>query len=300
MNENPTFQNIDEAIQVVLKSVQSPNTKRAYSRALVDFRNWYTQQGQELSKALVQKYASELLNNGMDAANINQRLTAIRKLVEESADNGGIDPVIAAGILRVKGLKREGKRLGNWLTMQQAQELLDAPDTSTLKGKRDRALLAVLLGCGLRREEAAALTFEHIQQRDGRWVIVDLVGKRNKIRSIPMAAWTKAAIDRYSEAAGIKTGIIFRRIRRGDHLAGEKMTAQAIYYTVIEYARPLKYNLAPHDCRRTFAKLARAGGAPIEQIQYSLGHDSIRTTEIYLGVFQNLLDAPCDHLGIGV
>ena len=130
-------------------------------------------------------------------------------------------------------------------------------------------------------------------------MIVDLVGKRNKIRSIPMAAWTKAAIDRYSEAAGIKTGVIFRRIRRGDHLAGEKITAQAIYNQVIEYVKPLKYSLAPHDCRRTFAKLARAGGAPIEQIQYSLGHDSIRTTEIYLGVFQNLMDAPCDHLGIG-
>ena len=133
MNENPTFQNIDEAIQVVLKSVQSPNTQRAYSRALADFKNWYLGQEQELSKALVQKYAAELLDGGMDASNINQRLTAIRKLVEESADNGGIDLVIAAGILRVKGLKREGKRLGNWLTKQQAQELLDAPDTTSLK-----------------------------------------------------------------------------------------------------------------------------------------------------------------------
>ena len=66
-----------------------------------------------------------------------------------------------------------------------------APDISTLKGLRDRAILALLLGCDLRRAEAANLTFDHIQQRDGRWVLVDLLGERNKLRSVPMPAWTK-------------------------------------------------------------------------------------------------------------
>ena len=113
-----------------------------------------------------------------------------------------------------------------------------------------------------------------------------------------MASWTKEAIDLWSNAASIKTGNVFRRIRRGDHIAGDSITPQAIYYQVIKYAKPLQLNLAPHDCRRTFAKLAHKGGAPIEQIQYSLGHASIRTTEIYLGVCQNLLDAPADHLGL--
>ena len=65
------------------------------------------------------------------------------------------------------------------------------PDTSTLKGRRDRALLAVMVGCGLRREETAALTLEHIQQRDGRWVIVDLIGKGARVRSVPMPSWAK-------------------------------------------------------------------------------------------------------------
>jgi len=249
---------------------------------------------------MVQNYAAELREGGMDASNLNQRLTAIRRMVEEAADSGALNPILAAGIFRVKGVRREGKRLGNWLTKQQAQELLNSPDVSSLIGKRDRAILAVLLDCGLRREEAASLTFEHIQQREGRWVIVDLVGKRNSIRSVPMAAWCKLLIDRWSEAAGIKEGLIFRRIRRGNHLAGESMTPQAIYYVVLEYARPLKFKLAPHDCRRTFAKLAHRGGSPIEQISYSLGHASIRTTEIYIGIWQNLTDAPCDHLGIGM
>jgi site-specific recombinase XerD len=286
-------------IQLILNSVSSSETRRAYRRALLDFKSWYVSNGQgELSKALVQSYAWQLKEGGMNAGNINLRLIAIRKLAAEAADDGALDPWIVAGILRVKGLRAEGRHLGNWLTRQQATDLLGSVHTTTLKGKRDRAILAVLLSCGLRREEAASLTFGHIQQREDRWVIVDLVGKRNSLRSVPMPDWCKAAIDMWAKAADIKDGCVFRRIRRGDHLASDCMTAQAIYDVVLEYARSLNFELAPHDCRRTFAKLAHKGGSPIEQIQYSLGHASIRTTEIYLGVEQNLVDAPCDHLGL--
>jgi integrase len=135
----------------------------------------------------------------------------------------------------------------------------------------------------LRREEAASLTFAHIQQRENRWIIIDLIGKRNSMRSIPMPDWCKAAIDQWAQAVGINSGNVFRRIRRGDHLASEIMTPQAIYNVVLEYAKRLGFDLKPHDCRRTFSKLAHKGGSPIEQIQYSLGHASIVTTQIYLG-----------------
>jgi site-specific recombinase XerD len=81
--------------------------------------------------------------------------------------------------------------------------MLNAPATATWKGLRDRAILAVLIGCGLRRAEAAGLRFDHVQQRDGRWVLVDLIGKRNKVRSVPMPSWAKAAIDAYASVAGL-------------------------------------------------------------------------------------------------
>ena len=82
---------------------------------------------------------------------------------------------------------------------------------------------------------------------------------------------------------------------------GERMTDQAIYNIVVGYAEQLeKDGIAPHDLRRTFAKLAHKGGSPIDQIQLSLGHDSIQTTEKYLGVEQDLTDAPCDHLGLRI
>ena len=114
---------------------------------------------------MVQRYKRKLQDDDLAPSTINQRLSAIRKLAQEAADNGLVDPHLAAGIARVKGVRSGGRRSGNWLTREQAQELLNAPDTTTLKGLRDRAILAVLLGAGLRRSECADLAFEHIQQK---------------------------------------------------------------------------------------------------------------------------------------
>src|SRR5450755_5091120 len=130
-------------------------------------------------------------------------MSAIRKLASEAADNGLIAPEIAAGIARVKSVKSTGVRVGNWLTLRQAQALLSAPDAATVKGLRDRAIIAVLLGCGLRRSEVAALTISHIQQRDGRWCIVDLLGKHGRVRTVPMPAWVKVATDAWTSPAGV-------------------------------------------------------------------------------------------------
>jgi site-specific recombinase XerD len=126
------------------------------------------------------------------AVSINVRITAVRKLAVEAADNGLLAPELANGITRVKGVASKGVRLGNWLTAKQARTLLNAPDATTIKGLRDRAILAVLLGCGLRRSEVAALTFKHMQQRDGRWCIVDLVskhGRSEQCRCRPGSRW---------------------------------------------------------------------------------------------------------------
>ena len=290
---------IQPIIKLVTDAVTSAHTARAYERALTDFMVWHSSTGQQgLSKATVQAHVAMLRESGTLASSINQRLTAIRKLALEAADNGLIDHSTAQAIGRVEGVRREGKRLGNWLSKQQAQQLLELPDVATVKGLRDRAILAVLLGCGLRREECAGLTIEHIQQREGRWVIVDLVGKRSKTRSVPMPSWAKGAIDAYTMRAGISGGVLFRGMRRGDNLQGEGMTSQAIFDVVRGYAAQLGVDVRPHDLRRTFAKLAHKGNASIDQIQLSLGHASIQTTERYLGVDQDLHSAPCDALGL--
>ncbi|MDX6610944.1 MAG: hypothetical protein QOD75_130 [Blastocatellia bacterium] len=288
------------AIQTVLDSLDSPHSRRAYERHLRVFIAWHQASGHPgLTKAVVQRYAAELREAGLSAATINQRLSAIRKLAEEAADNGALDAQIANGIRAIKGIRHDGRSTGNWLTTGDAQSLIDAPGTDTLRGLRNRAILCVLIGCGLRRAEAANLAFDHIQQRDGRWVLVDLIGKGNKLRSVPMPNWTKAAIDAFTNAADLTTGKVFRSINRGSRLTGVGMTDQAIYIIVIECAKALDLgDIAPHDLRRTFAKLAHKGGARLDQIQLSLGHSSIQTTERYLGTEQDLTDAPCDRLGL--
>jgi site-specific recombinase XerD len=296
-----TTNNIQPVIDLVCNAVTSQHTRRAYSRALTEFMAWHSSTGQSgFSKATVQAHVSALRASGVSASSINQRLTAIRKLAGELADNGVIDHSAAQAIGRVEGVRSEGKRLGNWLTKEQAQQLLGLPDVSTVKGLRDRAILAVLLGCGLRREECAGLTVEYIQQREGRWVIVDLVGKRSKTRSVPMPSWAKYAIDAYLLAAAITAGPLFRSTRRGDHITDQGMTAQAIFDVVRAYAQLIGVDVRPHDLRRTFAKLAHKGNSPIEQIQLSLGHSSVQTTERYIGVQQDLSSAPCDALGLRI
>ena len=314
-----TGANIQPIIELVTNAVTSHHTKRAYQRALTDFMAWYaTEQakGKEgkangFNKATVQAHVTDLREKGVSASSINQRLTAIRKLANELADtvigkDEKGDPVTiitqgaAQAIGRVEGVRKEGKRLGNWLTKEQAQLLLELPNVSTVKGLRDRAILAILLGCGLRREECAKLTVGHIQQREARWVIVDLVGKRSKTRSVPMPSWAKYAIDSYMVAGAITSGPLFRSMRRGDKLQGDGMTAQAIFNMVKEYAAQIGVTLAPHDLRRTFAKLAHKGNSPLEQIQLSLGHSSVQTTERYIGVTQDLTSAPCDALGLRI
>ncbi len=112
-----------------------------------------------------------------------------------------------------------------------------------------------------------------------------------------MPAWAKTALDTWTQGAGIRQGHLFRALSPQGALAAG-LTAQAVYLIVRAYARQIGVRLAPTTCARTFGKLAHGGHSPIEQIQLSLGHDSIQTTERYLGIQQSLTDAPCDHLGI--
>src|SRR6516164_10311156 len=182
---------------LVLDSVSSPITKRVYNLGLDEFIAWFSSEARPagFTKATVMAWRVALEARGLGPISINVRITAIRKLAVEAADNNLLAPELASGIARIKGVPSKGVRLGNWLSVQQAQKLLNTPDATTPKGLRDRAILALLLGCGLRRSEVAALTMAHIQQRDGRWCIV-------------------------TSAAGVADGHVFRAVNRGAQAAG--------------------------------------------------------------------------------
>src|SRR4051794_28697042 len=145
---------LDEARSAVLNSLPSKESQRGYRHAIDEFIVWYCSEPRlSLNKAVVTRYRIHLESRELAPGTINGRLAAVRRLAYEAADSGLLSPDLAAGIRRVKGPKNLGVRLGNWLTADQARALLQVPDPSTLKGKRDRALLGFLLGCGLRRKE---------------------------------------------------------------------------------------------------------------------------------------------------
>ncbi len=283
---------------IVLDSVSSPITRRVYNMALDEFIVWYSREPRPgFSKATVSAWRVSLEERKLGSSSIIVRMSAIRKLAVEATDNGLLAPEMAAGILRVKSAKTRGVRMGNWLSLKQAQALVSAPDVTTLKGLRDRAILATLLGCGLRRSEVAALTFAHIQQRDGRWCIVDLVGKHGRVRTVPMPAWVKVAIDSWTGPTGLIDGYVFRCVNRGDDVHGDRMSAKVVWQMLVAYASATGVpGIAPHDLRRTCAKLCRASGGELEQIQMLLGHASVQTTERYLGTKQDLAHAPNDAI----
>jgi integrase len=272
-----------------------------YGKALDDFLVWYASEPRTgFNKAIVQAHRTHLEAKGYSASTINQRLSAIRKLACEAADNGLMPSELATGIGRVRGAKINGVRTGNWLTKAQAEQLLTVPDVSTLKGKRDRAILALLIGCGLRRSEVAGLQIADVQQRDGRWVIVDLIGKHGRVRTVPVPAWVKALLDHWIIAANVTDGSLFRSVNRGGSLTGASLTPQAVMNVVTDYASTVRLDIRPHDLRRTCAKLCRAAGGDLEQLQLLLGHASVQTTERYLGTRQNLFDAPNDRIALDV
>src|SRR5215469_4957625 len=176
---------LDHSKSAVLDTLRSPESQRAYRYSIDDFIAWYCSEPRlAFNTTVVLRYRLQLESRHLSASTINVRLAAVRSLTYEAADCGLLSPEVAAGNRRVKSAKRLGIRLGKWLTAQQGRALLNAPDLTTVRWKRDHAMLALLLGCGLRRSELAHLMIEHLEQRDEHWAIVDLIGKGGHVRTV--------------------------------------------------------------------------------------------------------------------
>jgi site-specific recombinase XerC len=189
---------LDHAKTSVLNGLSSPRSRRNYKFAMEQFITWYCSEPRlALNRTVVLRFRLHLESLGLAAGTINQRLAAVRRLAYEAADSGLLSPELAAGIRRVKGVKQLGCRAGNWLNREQARLLLEKSNGEGLRSIRDVAMISILLGCGLRRAELSALRREDIQIRQGHWAIVDLIGKGNHVRTVPMPIWVKQAVDRW-------------------------------------------------------------------------------------------------------
>src|SRR5215469_5223080 len=211
----------EAAKSAVLNGLSRPDAQRSYRHAIDEFVDWYCPEPRlSFSKTVVLRYRMHLESRNLAPGTVNLRLGAVRRLAYEAADCGLLSADLAAGIRRVKGVKKLGVRLGNWLTADQGQALWQSPDRDRLKGKRDRALLALLLACGLRRHEAVALTLGHLQQREEHWAIVDLMGKGGHVRTVPVPDWVRTELDDWLTAAAIDRGRLFRRAQQSRESMG--------------------------------------------------------------------------------
>ncbi len=291
---------LEQSKAAVVSSLASESSQRSYGRAIDEFIRWYCSEPRiAFNRTVVRRYKIYLKERNLAASTINVHLAAVRRLAHEAADSGLLSPELAAGIQHVKGAKPNGRLIGNWLTAAQGRALLTYSASGDLRELRDRAMVGVLLGCGLRRAELVGLTMESLQMREDHWIIADLIGKGQRVRTVPMPEWTKTVVDDWTRPAGITNGKIFRRINRHGGVWGDGMSAKVVWQVVKQAARQSKINqLAPHDLRRTCARLCYQSGGEIEQIQFLLGHASVLTTERYLGCKQKLRHAVNDQLGL--
>ena len=163
----------------VINSLSCPDARRGYRHAIHEFVDWYCSEPRlSFSKTVVVRYRERTWNRGTSpqvlSASASVRCAALHTK-RQAADFSAriwLQEYVAS-----KGVKKRGVRFGNWLTPEQAQSLWQVPDLARLRGKRDCALLAILLACGLRRHEIAELTGDHQQQRKEHWAVVELAGK---------------------------------------------------------------------------------------------------------------------------
>jgi integrase len=281
--------------KLVLDAVPSPHSKRNYGKALDDLFAFCA--SRPLTREVLMEWRAGM--EALSPSTINVRLSAVRKMIREARKNGMLGAEEAANLTDVPNIRQKGTRLGNWLTREQAKELLAVPDRSTLKGKRDYVILALLVGCALRRNELAELDVATIQQREGRWVLADLDGKGRRIRTVAIPIWVKQGIDAWRTAAGIEEGRLLRSISKSGKINRDTLSDWAVWSVVEQSSKQIGIeHFGAHDLRRTCAKLCRKNGGDLEQIKFLLGHSSIQTTERYLGSEQDIEIAVNDNLGL--
>lgn len=265
-------------------NLDNPRTRRAYQ---IDLREFMAFTGiaqpdefRTVTRAHVLAWRKRLEARHLSGATIRRKLAALSSLFDYLCERNAVALNPVAGIKRPKNNGNEGKTpaLGD----HQARALLDAPDPDTLKGKRDRAMLAVLLYHGLRREELCLLKVRDIHDRRG-VLHLRIHGKGNKLRYVPLHPASAERIHAYLETAGHDTvpdAPLFQPMRK----TGTAITADGVYKCVLAWAVLAKIaveGFGVHSLRATAATNALEHEADIAKVQEWLGHANIATTRLY-------------------
>lgn len=265
-------------------NLDNPRTRRAYQIDLRDFMSFVgiaqPDEFRIVTRAHVLAWRKHLEARQLSGATIRRKLAALSSLFDYLCERNVVLLNPVAGVKRPRGNSNEGMTpaLGD----HQARALLDAPDPETLKGKRDRALLAVLLYHGLRREELCLLKVRDIHDRRG-VPHLRIHGKGSKIRHVPLHPASAERLHTYLEAAGhgsLADGPLFQPVRK----PGLPMTGDGVYKCIRSYAASAGLavdGLGVHGLRATAATNALDHEADIAKVQEWLGHANIATTRLY-------------------
>jgi integrase len=301
----------------------SPHTQRAYARDIAAFLNWVTGERRtaagwqvapdtldalrSVDRAAVLEYRADLAR-GCATLTVNRNLAVIRSVFAEAVAQEMMEHNPAAG---VNGLKVNGQYQATpGLSRSQARALVAAPDHTTLRGLRDRALLHLGVRCGLRCAEIASLRVGDLGEDKGHHVL-RFQGKGGKLRRVKVLGDVWRDLRTWIEQSGRRDRpeaplfVAVRKVGRG--AAGRDITCEAALTTVAISGIVKRHlrgvlpadqmdRVGPHALRTTCARLAHKGGASLRQIQLLLGHADSRTTERYLEAADDLDDNAADYV----
>lgn len=278
-------------IPAALAGIASPHTRRAYETGIRQLLTWLG--GDPLTADALRGWVDELAVEH-SAATINLRMAAAKRLCSALEEAGRLDSATAGRIARLKGRKRAGVRLGNWLTEPQIDILLESFGAEP-SGLLDAAIFALLYGAGLRESEAAAFTVENLTRRDGQWLVSIAHGKGDKPRAFAVLDRVAGMLQAWAASASVASGPLLRPVR-----GGECLSACAIYRRVRAMGERIGVpELAPHDLRRSCGRHIVQNGGEVEQVRLMFGHADTKTTLRYLNLEIDLKNPPAKRLRMG-
>lgn len=293
---------LENTLEGLVSGQLSANTRKAYKHDADQFLGWLSQHDltlAALTQADMMQYR-RYLADGFAPTSAARKLVVARRLLQEAITRGLLSHNSA---MLVKGIETQQETNHTALTKTQARQLLEAVDLCTIQGKRDYAMLLLLLKTGIRRGECAALNMGDLQEEQGHSLAILRQTKGNKRRKVKLAAEVRRAIDAYLLAAGLfdrgSEAPLFVQFRRGDHPQPDEGVSDLLIQRIVEkYTNKaeLGVKLTPHGLRATFVTLALEGGAKLQQVQYAVGHADPRTTERYQKRKLNLDDAATDYV----
>ncbi len=259
------------------------NTLDAYRRDLADIIDYFDRtevaDWTKVTPADIARYLGELYDLGIATSTVNRRLSALRGFFRYLCREG----VLKANPAKIVPGPQSKRKLPEVLSPEEIDQLFSQPDLDTPAGVRDRAILELMYGCGLRVSEVIAVKRESFLL-DGK--LLRVTGKRGRQRLVPvggMAAW---AVDRY--VSDVRPQLVREPSRAGGWLflsmkRGGALSRQAVWQMLKRYVQTagLSTVVTPHTLRHSFATHLLEGGAGLRDVQELLGHVSIDTTMIY-------------------